>query len=213
MKRALRPLFTLIAATVLVFASVAPASAALPDWMEFWKDDEYEFHGGYYDPPRETHELINAVDQNGDPFSFEDHAGQTIFVYFGYTNCPDACPATVAEWREVKAVLGEDADNVVFAMITVDPERDTPDRLAEWLGFWDSSFLGISMSRADTDTVLTAWGVTATKVESGSASGYTMNHDVSTYVIGPDGQLRLTYPLGFDPEDIAEDIQHLQSGD
>ena len=59
-------------------------------------EESYEFNGGYYDPPREAHEFVNAVDQNGDPFTLADHADKTVFLYFGYTHCPDACPATLA---------------------------------------------------------------------------------------------------------------------
>lgn len=172
-------------------------------------EEDYEFNGGFYDPPRETHELINAVDQDGEPFKLADHADKTIFMYFGYTNCPDACPSTLAEWREVKAELGEDSDEVVFVMVTVDPERDTPERLNEWLGFWDEEFYGVSMSPEDTEKTTSQWGITVNKEEGDSASGYLVSHDVNTYVVSPDGELLLTYPLGFDPVDMAEDIRHL----
>jgi protein SCO1/2 len=151
------------------------------------------------------------VDQNGDPFTFSQFEGKVILVYFGYINCPDACPATLAEWREVKAELGEDADDVVFVMVTVDPERDTTDRLKGWLEFWDPAFYGVRMSPEDTDTFTQQWGLSVTKEESTSASGYLVTHDVSTYVIGSDGQLHLTYPLGFDPFDMADDIRHVRN--
>lgn len=213
MFRSTRIVLSILAAIVLALSSVVSASAALPGWITFWKDDEYTFHGGYYDPPREVFELIDAVDQNGDPFTFEEHRGKTIFVYFGYINCPDACPATLAEWREVKAELGDKADDVVFVMVTVDPDRDTPERMKAWLEFWDPEFSGVWMSLENTRTLTGQWGVTVIKDQPDSASGYTVTHDVSTYVIDPSGQLRLTYPLGFDPADMAEDIRHLQSGD
>lgn len=213
MFHAFRTTVSVLAAIVLAISSVATASAALPGWVTFWEDDEYTFHGGFYEPPREVHELINAVDQNGDPVAFADFKDKTIFVYFGYTNCPDACPATFSEWREVQAELGDDADNVVFMMVTVDPERDTPERLKEWISFWDADFYGVSMSPEDTSQLTSNWGITVTKEDGDSASGYLVTHDVSTYVIDPSGQLRLTYPLGFDPVDIADDIRHLQDGD
>ena len=109
----------------------------------------------------------------------------------------------------MKAELGEEADDVVFVMVTVDPARDTPERLNEWLGFWDPEFYGVSMSQEDTDTVTSEWGISVSKSEGTSASGYLVTHDVSTYVVSPDGELVLTYPLGFDPVDISEDIRHL----
>lgn len=215
MPRSLRTLAIIAAAIIIAVGGyfALASSKAAPDWMAFWQEDPYVFNGGFYEPPRVAHDVINAVDQNGDPFSFEDFEGKTIFVYFGYTNCPDACPATLAEWMEVKAVLGDKADDVVFVMISVDPERDTPERLKEWMSFWDSSFYGVSMSVEDTKAMTELWGITANKREGGSQSGYLVDHDVATYVISPQGQLLLTYPLGFAPEDIAADILHLQDND
>lgn len=215
MPRYLRILVVLAAVVIIAGGGLLAAvqSNAAPDWLRFWEDDAYEYHGGYYDPPREAHELINAVDQNGDEFTFQQFQGKTVFIYFGYTYCPDYCPATVAEWREVKAVLGDDAENVEFVMVSVDPERDTPERLKEWLGFWDPEFYGVTMSPEDTAQVTSDWGITSTKRESSSASGYLVDHDVYTLVIGPDGQIHLTYPLNFDPADIAEDVRHLNNQD
>jgi protein SCO1/2 len=201
-----------IAFGTIAFGS-ASASAALPDWLEFWKDEEYQFNGGFYEPPRDAHPLTGAVDQHGEPFSFEEHEGKVIFLYFGYTHCPDACPATLSEWMETKELLGDKADDVVFAMLTVDPERDTPERMGEYLEFWDPTFYGVTMSEENTEEVLREWAILYSFEEPDQTGGYIVNHDVSTYVIGPDGTLRLTYPLGFDPELIAEDVEHLLDGD
>lgn len=215
MPRYLRILVAVAAVVIIAggaFAALASSNAA-PDWVRFWEDDAYEYNGGFYNPPREAHDLINAVDQNGDPVSLSDFEGKTVFIYFGYTYCPDYCPATLAEWMEVKAELGEDADDVVFVMVSVDPERDTPERLKEWIGFWDPQFLGVTMSVEDTQQLTQDWGITVNKRDSGSQSGYLVDHDVATYVIGPDGQIHLTFPLGFAPEDIAEDIRHLQEAE
>lgn len=212
MPRSLAVLLSVIAVILIVGTGlfVAASPGNLPDWVTFWKEDEYVYNGGFYDPPRDAPELIDAVDQNGDPFTFSQFEDKVIMVYFGYVNCPDACPATLAEWREVKAELGDDADDVVFVMVTVDPERDTPERLKGWLGFWDPAFYGVSMSPEDTETLTQQWGISVTKEESTSASGYLVTHDVSTYVIGPDRQLHLTYPLGFAPADMAEDLRHMR---
>lgn len=207
-----------IAALVIAGAGVfvalaATNSSALPDWATFWKDDPYEFNGGFYEPPREGFQLINAVDHNGKPFSLEDHRGKVIFVYFGYTWCPDACPATLANWREVKALLGDKVDDVVFVMVTVDPERDSPARLKEWMAFWDTDFYGVVMSPEDTETMTNKYGIKHSKRDGGSASGYLVDHDVTTYVMDPEGRLRLSFPLNFPPEDIVEDTEHLLAGD
>lgn len=216
MPRYLRILVALAAVIIIAGGGlfvVIFGAANTPDWLRFWEDDVYEYNVGFYDPPREAHEVINAVDQNGEQFTFQQFEGKSVFVYFGYTYCPDYCPATVAEWMEVKAVLGDDAEDVEFVMISVDPARDTPERLNEWLNFWDPEFYGVTMSQEDTEQFTRDWGITANIREGGSQSGYLVDHDVSTYVIGPDGDIRLVYPIGFEPEDIAEDIRHLNDQD
>lgn len=215
MPRSLQAIVGIASVIIILVGSIAAVVMvdAGPDWLRFWEDDDYEYNVGFYDPPREAFEMTNAVDQHGDPIAFEKFEGKSVFVYFGYTNCPDYCPATVAEWREVKAVLGDDADDVVFLMVTVDPERDTPERLNEWLNFWDPEFYGAVMSPEDTEKLTSEWGITVTRRDAGSESGYLVDHDIATYVIGPDGQVHLTYPLGFEPEAIAEDIRHLNNQD
>lgn len=215
MPRSTQILVAVLAVIVIVgggFAAVAQSNSA-PDWLRFWEDDAYEYHGGFYEPPKEAHETINAVDQNGDEFSFAQFEGKTVFVYFGYTYCPDFCPATLAEWREVKASLGEDAEDVEFVMITVDPERDTPERMKEYLDFWDPEFWGVTMSVEDTRQFADDWGIIYSIRDGGSQSGYLVDHDVYSLVIGPAGDIQLTYPLNFNPDDIAEDIRHLKDED
>lgn len=213
MKRVLGTGLRLFAIVAIAFTSLAvgqaSASAALPDWLTFWEDDEYEFNGGYYEPPREATPFTGAVDQHGEPFELEDLQGKVVFLYFGYTHCPDACPATLAEWMEVKELLGDDADDVVFAMVTVDPARDTPERMGEYLNFYDPEFYGVSMSEEDTEQVAQDWSILYDLEEPDQTGGYIVNHDVSTYVIDREGKLRLTYPLGFDTELMAEDVEHL----
>jgi protein SCO1 len=202
-----------IAFGTLLFAGTTASAAGLPDWITFWEDDEYEFNGGFYEPPKEAQPLINAVDQHGEPFSLEALRGKVVFLYFGYTHCPDACPATLSEWMEMKEILGDEAENVVFAMISVDPARDTPERMGEYLEFWDPTFYGVTMSGKDTEQVASDWAIRYSYQERDSSGGYLVDHDVSSYVIDPDGMLRLTYPLGFDPGLMAEDVRHLLDGD
>lgn len=202
-------LLAVLAVLFGTFGYATSASAGLPDWITFWEDDEYEFHGGFYDPPKEAQPLGDAVDQHGEPFNLEDHRGKVVFVYFGYTHCPDACPATLSEWMEVKELLGDKADDVVFAMITVDPSRDTPERMGEYISFWDPEFYGLVLSEEDTIEVTNAWNIRYSYRDRDSSGGYLVDHEVSTFVVDTDGNLRLTYPLGFDPELMAEDIEYL----
>lgn len=202
----------ILAVLVVLFGTLGfatSASAGLPDWITFWEDDEYEFNGGFYEPPKEAQPLGDAVDQHGEPFDLEDYRGKVVFVYFGYTHCPDACPATLSEWMEVKELLGDDAEDVAFAMVTVDPSRDTPERMGEYLGFWDPEFYGLVLSEEDTIEVTDAWNIMYSYRDRDSSGGYLVDHEVSSFVVDKDGNLRLTYPLGFDPELMAEDIEYL----
>lgn len=203
-------IFAVLVVLFGVLGYATSASAALPDWITFWEDDEYEFNGGFYDPANPAAPLGDAVDQHGEPFSLEDYRGEKlVFVYFGYTHCPDACPATLSEWMEVKEILGDDADDVVFAMVTVDPSRDTPERMGEYLAFWDPEFYGLVLSEEDTVEVTDAWNIMYSYRDRDSSGGYLVDHEISSFVVDKDGNLRLTYPLGFDPELIAEDLEYL----
>lgn len=196
-------------AAVTALAALAIAGAS---WFFYLRPEPaYAFHGGFYEPPNPAPVLEGAVDQHGDPFRLEDYRGKLVFVYFGYTHCPDACPATLGDFMEVKDLLGEDAEDVAFVMITVDPARDTPERLKEFLAFWDPGFYGVSMPEAGTEAVAGAWHVRYSSRDANSQGGYLVDHDVSSFVVDKDGNIRLIYPLGFDTELMAEDARHLLS--
>lgn len=198
----------ILIAAVSVLLVIAIAGAA---WFFLLREEPYEFQYGFYEPAEAAPMFEGAVDQHGEPFTMEEHDGKLLFVYFGYTHCPDACPATLDEFMEVKEFLGEEADNVEFIMVTVDPERDTPERMAEYLGFWDPEFIGLVMPEEQTEEVARAWNVQYTYREANSQGGYLVDHEVSSFVIDTDGMKRLTYPLGADTEVMAEDAEHLLS--
>lgn len=193
-----------IAVSVVAIIAIAGAS-----WWFLFRPQPYEFKYGFYEPAQAAPELSDAVDQHGQPFSFSEHEGKVIFVYFGYTHCPDACPATLDEFMEVKEELGDKADDVEFVMITVDPSRDTPERLTEYLDFWDPEFYGVSMPQDETDQIARDWAVTFSYEEKNSRGGYMVNHEVSSFVIDKEGNKRLTYPLGSDPSTMSKDVEYL----
>lgn len=178
-------------------------------WLLWLRPDAYEIKGGSYDPPNPAASLGNVVDQRGKPFSLEDQRGKVVMLYFGYTSCPDACPATLTEFMDVKEKLGDDADEVVFAMVTVDPERDTPERLAEYLDFFDPTFYGLSTDPEETRQVARNWMIMYTKRESNSQGGYMVDHATYSFVVDKAGNLRLTYPLGFDVDAMTDDVRYL----
>jgi protein SCO1/2 len=169
----------------------------------------YTFQTGSLSPTREAPPLP-LTDQQGQPFDLSALRGRAVLLYFGYTACPDACPTTLSDWIEVKRLLGDKADRVAFVMVTVDPERDTPDRLGQYLAFFDPSFIGLT---GDPETIQTAereYGIYAAREEFGdSAMGYLMNHTTSYLAVDPDGNLRLIIAHGTDPEIVAEDLRHV----
>ena len=179
-------------------------------WFVFLREEAYAFHGG--ELAGDVAPEIALVDQHGEPFSLESQRGKVVVLYFGYTYCPDYCPTTMLDMMQVSDALGEDADRFQPVLVSVDPERDTPERLAEYLEFYDPGFIGLSGSTDATIEAQRGYGVMAAKQESSETErGYLVDHSTSLMAIDPEGNLVLTWPYGTEPAQIAEDIEHLLS--
>jgi len=149
-------------------------------------------------------------DQYGQPFVLSEQRGKVLLLFFGYTSCPDVCPTTLGEWKQVHARLGADAARVRFVFITVDPERDTPARLQQHLALFNADFIGLTGSRQELEPVYQAFGVYYEKVEAPeSALGYLVNHTSSGYVLDTQGVWRLRHSFGTPIDDIVYDIRLL----
>ena len=168
----------------------------------------YTFQGSLIDPPIEAADF-ELTDQNGQPFRLSDHQGKVVLIFYGYTNCPDVCPLTLSDFKLIKADLGEQADQVSFVFITVDPERDSQERLKVYLANFDPVFSGLTGSRSELESVWTAYGVYQAKQETGSAAGYLVDHTARTYAIDKQGNLRLTYPFEMERQAILDDVRYL----
>ena len=168
----------------------------------------YTYQGSLIEPaiPAADFEL---TDQNGATFRLSEQRGKIVLIFFGYTHCPDVCPVTLSEYRRIKTGLGDQAKNVRFVFITVDPERDTPELLKTYLKAFDPDFIGLSGSREALEAVWKDYGVYQERREVGSAAGYLIDHTARTYAINALGEWRLTYPFGMETEKIIQDIQHL----
>jgi len=169
----------------------------------------YEFNGTeYVDAQPATDFELTATD--GERFRLSDHQGQIVLMFFGYTSCPDVCPTTLAEARRILDDLGEDADQVRFLFITVDPERDTSDVLATYTTAFHPDIVGLTGDPQDLEEVRQAYGVFAEKeVLDESATGYIVNHTARIFLVDAKGQLRLSYRFGTSPDDILQDVRHL----
>jgi len=172
-------------------------------------EPEVAYHGFVLEPPQPAPEL-QLTDQHGRTFRLADHRGRAVMLFFGYTNCPDVCPATLIYYTRIKQELGPLADRIRFAFVTVDPEYDTPDRLRTFIDRFDPSFYGLWASPADLAPVLDAYGIYVEKVENEhSPVGYWINHTALSFLIDKEGRLLIAYPFGVEPNDIASDLRHI----
>lgn len=200
----------LLAGTVSGLALVAALLAALV-WPWFLRSEEtYAFKGGFYEPPNPAGAL-DLVDQNNQAFSLEQHRGKVILLYFGYTYCPNYCPTTLVEMQSVENLLDDRAEDVEVVMVTVDPARDTPTRLKEYMEFFDPTFIGLSGTEESIEAAKVPYGAFAEAQAPDASGAYLVDHSTSLYAIDTEGNLRLTWAYGTSPEDISEDVQHLLS--
>lgn len=152
------------------------------------------------------------TDPAGRPRTLADFRGKVVAIFFGYTQCPDVCPTTLSTMAQVMKLLGPRADQVQVLFVTVDPERDSAELLANYVPAFDPRFLGLRTDLAGTAKVAKEFKVFYQKVP-GSAPGiYTVDHTAATYVYDPTGHLRLFVKHGASPETIAEDFVRLLDG-
>jgi protein SCO1 len=167
------------------------------------------FKGSVLEPPRSVQDFT-LTDHNGNPFRLEEQRGRVLLLFFGYTFCPDVCPTTLGTWTRVHEALGADADKVRFVFVTVDPERDTPERLKQHLAVFNSAFIGLTGSHEELEPVYQDLGVFHEKDSvTESAAGYLVNHTASAFVIDPEGRWRLRHTFGTPVDDIVHDIRNL----
>lgn len=171
----------------------------------------YPFHGATIEPPFSAPDLPLDSSQ-GNIFHIEQDRGKAVLVFFGYTHCPDVCPATLAQLRQVLSQLGNQAGSVQVLFVTVDPKRDTADQMKQYLETFGPGFLGLTGSEDQLQPVWKAYGVYREEVPSGNPEPYSINHTTQVYLIDPKGQLRLTYTDASDINSISEDVRHLLSG-
>lgn len=150
-------------------------------------------------------------DYNGKMRTLADFKGKAVVVFFGYTQCPDVCPTTMAEMANVMQQLGPLAERVQVLFITLDPARDTPAVLSKYVPAFDPRFLGLVGDQAATDKVAKEFKVFYQKVPGKEPGSYTMDHTAGSYVFDPQGRLRLFVRHGQGPEPIVHDLKILLS--
>ena len=147
---------------------------------------------------------FTLTDHTGKRVSDRDFRGKHMLIFFGFTNCPEICPTALQVAAAALDKLGPKADRIVPIFITVDPERDTPQRMAEYVASFSPRLIGLTGTPEEIETVEKAYRVYARKVpDATSAAGYSMDHSVITYVMGPDGAYKAHFTHSTDADAMA----------
>lgn len=164
-------------------------------------------YGKVYNPPRTAFDFTLPV-SNGERIHLRDYQGRVVLLFFGYTNCPDICPTTLADIKGALAQLGDKAKEVTVLFITVDPANDTPERLAEYLGYFhEPGFIGLSGTEAETAAIAYQYGAKFYREEGTTATGgYTMAHTARLFLINRQGEWAMTMEYGTPAEQIAANL-------
>jgi protein SCO1/2 len=152
---------------------------------------------------------LALTDHNGRKVSLADFRGKVAVLFFGFTQCPDVCPTTLSDMAKVMKLLGPDAARVQVLFVTIDPERDTPALLKEYVPQFDKSFLGLYGDAEATARVAKDFKIYVQKRPTGAPGQYTMDHSAQTLVFDANGKLRLFFSYGTEAEKIAPDLKKL----
>jgi protein SCO1/2 len=167
------------------------------------------FRGTTYAEPYPAAPEIELARGGGTRFSLREARGKVVAVFFGYTSCPDICPTTMAELKQALDGVGEKADQVQVLFVTVDPQRDTPERMQEYVNHFRPDFIGLSGSEAELAKVWNSYGVFRQVVDGTLAAGYLVDHTARVTLIDQQGNLRVSFPFDTPVEDIVHDLNLL----
>jgi protein SCO1/2 len=152
---------------------------------------------------------FSLPDTAGKTRTLQDFRGKAVVVFFGYTQCPDVCPMTMAEIAQAKKLLGGDGAKVQAVFITIDPERDTPELLKNYAANFGPDFVALRGSPEQTAATAKDFKVYFKKVDGKTPGGYTMDHSAASFVFDPQGRLRLYTRYGTGAQALADDLKQL----
>ncbi|KQZ02295.1 copper-binding protein [Pseudolabrys sp. Root1462] len=150
---------------------------------------------------------FKLVDQNNKPITDQDFKGRPWLVFFGYTHCPDVCPTTLFDVSEMLRAMGKDADRTGALFITVDPERDTPAVMKDYLSSFDPRMMAATGDRASIDAAEKAYRVYAKKIPTGKGDDYSMDHTAMVYLMDKQGRFVAPFNLKRTPEEAAAEMK------
>lgn len=153
---------------------------------------------------------FTLTDHTGAPFRMADQQGKVVLLYFGFTNCPDFCPQTLAKIRRAYEIIGARSAKVQTVMVTVDPDRDTPEALKRFMDYYEIGALGLRGSPEEIRQVAAQFGVFYQRAPlPGSALGYTVDHSTQLFLIDQEGRVRQLLKSADSPAAVADAIERL----
>ena len=152
---------------------------------------------------------LSLPDISGQLRTLGDFKGKVTVVFFGYTQCPDVCPTTMAELAQVKKSLGADGDKLQAVFITIDPERDTPEILKSYMASFDPSFVALRGTLEQTQAAAKEFKVYFAKVPGKTEGSYTMDHSAGSFILDAKGNPRVFERYGAGPEGLTADVKAL----
>ncbi len=175
---------------------------------DLYKADKSSFKGVDLSGAKYAREL-QLPDIDGRSRSLADFKGKVVVVFFGFTQCPDVCPTTMAELSQVKKMLGKDGDKVQGVFVTVDPDRDTPELLKAYLGSFDPSFVALRGTPEQLKAAAQEFKVYYAKVPGKTPETYTMDHTAASFIFDTEGRIRVFSRYGSGAEALSQDIMTL----
>jgi protein SCO1/2 len=152
---------------------------------------------------------FSLIDQSGRPFQLAQLRGKIVLLFFGYTSCPDACPTTLSKISRVYKMLGPRGDRVVTLFISLDPGRDTPQVLKEYLKYFKLNSVGLTGTKEEIDLVVNKYGAKYEIEKSDSAAGYHINHSTDLYLLDQKGEVSRRFAYADGTQLIVEHIRRL----
>lgn len=193
---------------LLVVGVLAVALVGVAGWKVGSYLRPHAYHGMILQSPQPAPNFT-LTDQHGRPVSLKDFRGKLVMLFFGYTTCPDVCPVTLSVVNKARESLGADAKDVQVVMVSVDPQRDTPEVMGEYVARYDPSFIGLTGAPDKIAETATYYGVYYNAHPVASALGYLVDHTATVMVVDREGYLRLIFPFGISVEDMADDLSYL----
>lgn len=157
------------------------------------------------DPPRELTSFTLPAN-SGVEMSLSDLAGRYTLLFFGYTYCPDFCPLTLTKFRQIKSILGEQGEAINYVFVSVDPARDTPERLSQYIRRFDPAFIGLSGVQETLAQIAPDYGL-YWELRTGEGENYPVDHSTASYLIDDQGRLAAIFTFEAAVNDIAETIR------